>query len=746
MKRKTKGCLLTLRAFLATAACAGLAGLGIGSVRATVIGLQQLPGHGSVVGGSASTTGHYGAGGTGHIQVTAPDTVINWGNTGGTIGTNQPGGFNIGGSAHLTITGGHGTSLLNVDVTGNPSQILGMMNTNMPTFIANANGIIVGPSASIVAPAGLGLIAATVNERAFATTGQLPISFAASGPLTVAGDLHAAGGPGKSIILAGSGAVNIAPIPNGAAHYFKPGTNVTVVGGVGGTFSASTGLFTPGDAPGSSTPSATAPTTVTLNLGTSAHPYDLRLSGPNGAAPTVGTMVLANGSIVNNGVLTSSTGNLIPFLQWTGTLTNNGTIINASLESGPQVGRVSFQGNTSAKLAYGGLVNNGAITTQIPALVVDLPGTIINSSGATISNSNVGGSVSLLAGNVALPLFNGVGGAVINHGAVVAYGGVSLVASNPYHVGPNPGGGVFSDGSIQILSSSAHTGAILTVQSATGNAFLGGTVTTPHDPLGLSLAFFQSGRSPTSTFTLGTNVTAQNLVQFTGGSLTGPGTVTTNTLHLLNFTGSVNNVTSPTNYLANGFHVANGTSGNTHIILDMPTTGMGAIGRQVVNLNVAGNATLTSGHTSTFVNGLGSVGILPTEANVGSNLLVQASGNMAVNPSLVGPANYALSTGALHTPGFVFPGGIVLIAGSTLALNTVVDNGYAPTVVAGQGIFFQAPHIVNTAPVITSGNAWVNFSTAPTSAPPILYGVTAAPGGYTIAADPSAYHIRSYMP
>ncbi|WP_018291152.1 hypothetical protein [Verrucomicrobium sp. 3C] len=763
MKRKTKGYFSALRALLATAACAGLAGLGISSVRATVIGPQQLPGHGTVVDGGASTTGHYGAGGTGHIKVTASDTVINWGNTGGTIGTSQPGGFNIGSSAHLTISGGHGASLLNVDVTANPSQILGMMNTNIPTFVANANGIIVGHSASIVAPAGLGLIAATVNELAFAATGALPISFYASGPLTVAGDLHAAGGPGRSIILAGSGAVNIAPIPNGAAHYFKPGTNVTVVGGVGGTFSA--GVFTPGDAPGSSTPSATAPTTVTLNLGTSAHPYDLRLSGPNGAAPTVGTMVLANGSIVNNGVLTSSTGNLIPFLQWTGTLTNNGTI-DAELGSGVRGGRVSFQGNTSAKLAYGGLVNNGTIATNSSStLFVNLPGTIINNSGATISN--VGGTVALLAGNVDLPLFTGVGGAVINYGAIIANIGVLLEASNPNHVGPNPGGGEYSNGSIQILNASPESGAgtgKLIVGSMTGNAFLGGTVTTPNSPNGLATASFQSGSSPVSTFTLGTNVTAQNLVFFTGGSLTGPGIVTTNSLLLTDFTGNVNNVTSQTNYLANGFHVANGTSGTTQITLNMPTTQQGAIGRQAVNLNVVGNAVLTSGSTSTFMNSIRGFASLPTEANVQSNLLVQASGNLTVNPSLVGGphpslvagphppkgpvSGYALSTTALHTAGFVFPGGINLIAGHTLTLNTVVDNGYAPTVVAGQGIFFQAPHIATDSPVITSGNAWVNFSTVPSTIPAI-YGATLAqnisPVAYTITnTTNTAYHIRSY--
>ncbi len=739
MKRQTKRDLSVLRAFLATAA---FAGLGLVSARATVFGPLQLPGHGSVVAGSVSTTGNYGAGGTGHIMVGGTNTVINWGNSGGTIGTSQPGGFNIGGHGHLIITN-PGDALLNVDVTGSPSQIFGMLNANGPVFVANANGITVGSGAMIVAPAGFNLIAASVNERTFASTGQLPISFAHSDSLTVAGKLIAAGGPGSSIFLAGSDAVNIMPIPNGAAHYFKPGTNVTIDGGVGGILNTATGVFTPADGVGSLTPSAIHPTIVTLHLGTSAHPYDLSLSGPNGAMPTVGTMVLAKGKIVNDGVLTDHTGNLIPYLQWTWMLINNGTL-QGELDSLATNGRVSFNGNTSAQLAYGGLVNNGTIATNGGTLAIDLPGTIINSTGARISN--VGGSVALLAGNAGLPLFTGVGGAAINHGSIIAQDNVALVASNPNHVGPYPGGGVLSDGSIQILSANAHTNSSLYVASFTGNAFLGGTLTTPKDAAGLASVYFGTGRKPVSLFTLGTNVTASNAF-FRGGSLTGGGMLTTANLSLDDFTGNVNNVTSPTNYLANGFHIANGSFGSTNVTINLATTGDGAVGRQVVNLNVAGNAAINSGATSTFVNGSGNNGILPTEVNVGSSLLVHASGNLMVNPSQFGPENYALSSGALNTHGFVFPGGIVLIAGKALTLNTVVDNGYAPTVGAGQGIFFQAPTIVSRAAVIANGNAWVNFSTQP-SAVPTIYGVAAVAGSttnFTIVPDSSAFHIRPYF-
>ncbi len=736
MKGKTKSYASALRALLATAACAGL---GLVPARATVLDSQQLPGHGTVTGQGLSSIPNI-ANGTETIALHSGDTAITWASTGGTINTSQPGGFNIGQSAALHFTSSGTAALLNVDTSGSVSQIYGTLTsgTGVSIFVANANGITLGPNATITAPAGLGLIAASVNSARFLTTGNVPISFATSGPLTVQGNLQ---GVGAFVLLAGSGAVNISPTQNGLGAYF--GTfNVAILGGVGATFEPNS--LTTAVGPNSSTPSASSATTVTLNLGNSGYPYPFSYE-PRTSVDNGYPVAYVYGNIVNNGVLnTSNTSQpLIANLQWTGTLTNNGTI-NGELDSYSSAGRVAFNGNTSAQLAYGGLVNNGTIATDsIGTLNVILPGTIINNAGATISN--VGGEVYVAAGTAgALPLFTGVGGAVINHGSVIAFDGVVLVASNPNHVGPHPGGEVYSDGTIEIQSGIAHTNSGLMVGSFTGNTFLGGTVATPNDAAGLASVYFQSGATPASLFTLRTNVTASS-VTFSGGSLTGPATLTTGTLFLPDLTGNVNNVTSPTNYLANGFHVASGSFGNTNVTISLATTSEGAVGPQKVNLNVTGNAAINSGFTSTFVKGTGSVATSP-EANVGSHMLVQASGNLTVNGST--PTNYAFSTGALKTSGFVFPGGIALIAGHTLTLNTVVDNGYAPTVLAGQGIFLQAPtiRVPSGSSVITNGNAWVNFSTQPSMVPPI-YGVAAVPGSTTnfrIVNDPSAFHIRPY--
>ncbi|WP_142524755.1 hypothetical protein [Methylacidimicrobium cyclopophantes] len=144
-------------------------------------------------------------------------------------------------------------------------------------------------------------------------------------------------------------------------------------------------------------------------------------------------------------------------------------------------------------------------------------------------------------------------------------------------------------------------------------------------------------------------------------------------------------------------------------------------------------------------------------ANATSNLLVQASGNLSVASSALHVTS--LSHDALGVQGFVFPGGVVLLSGYTngvvtnpsalLTLNTVVDNAYASRVVAGQGIFFQAPTIMTAAPAVTSGNAWVNFSTRPSTVPGIYGAVSASPltpSFLTLQLDPTAYHVRPFVP
>ena len=60
--------------------------------------------------------------------------------------------------------------MLNIDASGNPSQIFGRLNSSAKVgaapaiFVSNANGIIVGASGQIAAPTGVGLIAADMSS------------------------------------------------------------------------------------------------------------------------------------------------------------------------------------------------------------------------------------------------------------------------------------------------------------------------------------------------------------------------------------------------------------------------------------------------------------------------------------------------------------------------------------------------------------------------------------------------------
>mgnify|MGYP001094149711 CR=1 FL=1 len=151
--------------------------------------------------------------------------VLNWGIT-GLLDPTNPHGFNLGSNATLffgAVSGGgeDPPAVLNVDVSGNPSQIYGnlistntawancgLCNTAPAIFLANANGIVVGAGGRIVAPTGVGLIGAdmtgatSINEfignngwviPAAPSYGNSYVSFGtipATGNVTIAGAIN----------------------------------------------------------------------------------------------------------------------------------------------------------------------------------------------------------------------------------------------------------------------------------------------------------------------------------------------------------------------------------------------------------------------------------------------------------------------------------------------------------------------------------------------------------------------------
>ncbi len=138
---------------------------------------NQMPGAGIITAVSLGSTNVVG---TPFVNLASPGgigvdgkVVIQWGGP-GTAGlgeTTNPHGFNLGSNAQLYFSATTaGSAVLNVDRSGNASQIYGLL-ASVPglgfspaLFVANANGIVVGAGGRIVAPTGVGLIGADLSS------------------------------------------------------------------------------------------------------------------------------------------------------------------------------------------------------------------------------------------------------------------------------------------------------------------------------------------------------------------------------------------------------------------------------------------------------------------------------------------------------------------------------------------------------------------------------------------------------
>ena len=142
----------------------------------SIAGAVQVNGGGSIPVGTAIL------GLTNGSRIDIVDKVVlSWGSTLAPVDPINPSGFNLGSNATLFF--GASTvstttpAILNVDVSGNNSQIYGnLISTNVAwagcpictiapaIFVSNANGIVMAPGARIVAPTGVGLIGANLNS------------------------------------------------------------------------------------------------------------------------------------------------------------------------------------------------------------------------------------------------------------------------------------------------------------------------------------------------------------------------------------------------------------------------------------------------------------------------------------------------------------------------------------------------------------------------------------------------------
>lgn len=439
----------------------------------------QLPGKGDIVSGQVSA-GRV-VDGQQTITVLGSRAVIKWG-TGSALNPGAIGGFNIGASAGLTFVDGdgHGAAVLNIDRSGNPSQLFGRLTGNGTSiFVANANGIVVGSGARLASSAGIGLIA----NKTLAGTGSKfqdgsSIVYSGSGGnVTV---LKGASINAPSLLIAGGGNVNI---------------NLGALQGPSGSARLSAGVASAGSG-AANNPSASLTTSGALAAGRALGGFHSA-----GSALNTGTLSLASyrvdGLFTNTGALTLPASN--GAVHNRNLLTTTGTASFSSL-----VNDGSYNAHNIA-VHGGNLVNNGKLHA-VGVAVTD--GNLIN-RGGLIGVTSL--STAADAGRA-----SGADYSISNTGSIVSYGSLAIDANRSHRLaGNNTSGSFTSTGTLRLAS-----GGALTIL-ARNNITLGGKLQTGSGTHIQDVSQYQPGAT-LGTVTLaagGYNAAAATPTFWTNGTL-----------------------------------------------------------------------------------------------------------------------------------------------------------------------------------------------------------------------------------
>ena len=249
---------------------------------------------------------------------------------------------------------------------------------------------------------------------------------------------------------------------------------------------------------------------------------------------------------------------------------------------------------------------------------------------------------------------------------------------------------------------------VLVVQSAQGlTVDRGGVVSAPSgltlDTLGQA---FQTGGTLVNQGT----VDGGSSLALSAAKVNGGGAFKGNAMSLSTF-GNLNNPANGSHFIANGLQLYPSTASSMTVAL----AGFGA-SPQFINLMMYGDATVSM------------PSVWPNGANLPANNRPVMPGEVrpagVPDPAYGGGSMIVQSTGALTLGGgasddYVFPGGVVLIAGGVFDAHGVsIDNGWTTSGAAFQGVFVQASSIVDTVSgngitVRTNDLNWANFSVRP---------------------------------
>jgi filamentous hemagglutinin family protein len=609
---------LTAAVLFALASPMALAGLpSLPSVSAT-----QLPGHGLVLtpSGAASLS-------SGTLTVTATTAgapvIIQWGGNSGssTINSGGTAGFNIGSSAALDIVGASSAvpgSVLNIDASGTPSQLLGTLSaaSSIGVFVANDNGIVVGPGAAIDVPGGLGLVVgtATLGSSGYIVSESAAISGAA---LNIA---SSASWSGTTELLVGANTVNIGSLP---ATNSGSAATTAVISGYDFTVGASgvTGLTNPN-----------SNATLTLT-GTVANGSDMNVNAAGNVLVGSGANV-AFGSAVSSASTTTSNGYNIGGNL---TIATGGTLLVMNgVSTSPDIALAP-----GATFTNEGTLNVADSNLNIAATNVTLDGSVLQSSSTTGTFGSVtigtGPSAGLVTVNTSLAA---IGNIDITGQAVNVLGG-SLTGSQVNITG---GTGTVT-GSAQnaniYLSDNVITGTSSTQainMSAAGSVYL--NLTNPFSYSGNNWNI-TAGKSVTfdspNTTTTGQKVSINSpLVTYTGSWTTGNaavidfsgpntqvnvnGYVYNNGGSSIKFAGTGSSVFNMQGYIENGSAIGSSSSINGRM-------GTNTSAPSETTINVGGELT-NYGAINTYA--LNVTGVYNNSGTVNTTLPVSAQGPQAV--------------------------------------------------------------------------------------------------------------------
>lgn len=486
-------------------------------------GATQLPGKGSVVAGTVQA----GTIVDGVQTITIGDdssgiAVIDWGS--GAINGDQPAGFNVGTDATLHFAGANatGNAVLNIDSSGQSSQILGTVDTQgtaVSVFVANRNGIIVGATGSIAASGRIGLIANTMSPAQQAGFDGSPSYAGTGGDVTLmqgsrlaGASVLVAGGDIVTVDLAsvsGSGLADLsAGLPSSGTEGANASAQLNLVAHAPATYAGGT-IASAGNATSSGDIDlATSFATVQV-AGTFTNEGTLRVgfNTITGVLDNEGVLVasgdapsLTVGGLVNNGSIGSSA---VPFRSIT---TTAGGIVN----HGPLYGGlVATQGGglintdhmeTDGLLIRGGLTNSGylGVTNEgiynIQIVGGDLvnggtlvgggPGTWLQVSNGSVTNTGrieAMDEIETLSDSSAASFRSGADYSISNSGMIVDVG---AFAANVDHEGPaadNNSTGSFSNTGTIAVDADAGIGI-----DAWNDAMLGGSLQVAGNPISRS--------------------------------------------------------------------------------------------------------------------------------------------------------------------------------------------------------------------------------------------------------------------